>query len=94
MVYLWYIVLGKFAFIDVRESGMSHGDTAYLVISDLEGNAGHCLTFYRHMFGSHIGSLKINSMCCNIALALIGCKWILYFYFKPSDTNRYKQKTI
>ena len=76
---VWYFILGNFAFINVLESGMTSGDMATLSINGLRENVNYCLTFYRHMYGSHIGSLRVNMMCCYNAVDRQRCKSIFVF---------------
>ena len=84
-----YYFLGNFAFINVHESGMTSGDVATLSITGLGENITYCLTFYRHMYGSHIGSLRVNMMCCHYAVERHRCKSIYIFI-----SNQVMHKTI
>jgi hypothetical protein len=62
----------------IEASGRSAGKKATMVSTKYRGLKAQCLSFYYHMYGTHVGTLNIYTSVCTVILCQT---FSLYFVF-------------
>lgn len=66
----------------IEASGRSDGKKATMVSPKYRGLTAHCLTFYYHMYGTHVGTLSIYTSVCTV----IQCQAVSLYFVSNTAT--------
>lgn len=82
---VFHFIQGHYIYIEAS-SPSKHGDTARLISQTYRSNTRKCLTFWYHMLGSHIGTLKV--------LLIMSGKEILLWTLIGAQKNRWSLGSV